>query len=143
MITSNPYFPQSSKFHENQQQILPDFCLYAAAAAKSLQSLSDSVRPHRRQPTKLPHPWDSPGKHTGVGCISLSSAWKWKVKVKLLSHFRLLATPWTVAYQAHPSMGFSRQEYWFGVPLPSPSAHISLSKNIFFKELKIGRKNIH
>ena len=49
--------------------------------------------------------------------ISFSNAWKWKVKVKLLSRVRLLATPWTVAYQAPPSMGFSRQEYWSGVPL--------------------------
>ena len=49
--------------------------------------------------------------------ISFSNAWKWKVKVKSLSHVRLLAIPWTAAYQAPPSMGFSRQEYWSGVPL--------------------------
>jgi len=54
--------------------------------------------------------------------ISFSSAWKWKVKVKLLSRVWLLVTPWTVAHQAPPSMGFSRQEYWSGVPLPSPKA---------------------
>ena len=52
--------------------------------------------------------------------ISFSNAWKWKVKVKLLSCVRLLVTPWTAAHQAPPSMGFSRQEYWSGVPLPSP-----------------------
>ena len=52
--------------------------------------------------------------------ISFSNAWKWKVKVKSLSHVWLLATPWTVAYEAPLSMGFSRQEYWNGVPLPSP-----------------------
>ena len=52
--------------------------------------------------------------------ISFSNAWKWKVKVKSLSRVWLLATPWTAAYQAPPSMGFSRQEYWSGVPLPSP-----------------------
>ena len=52
--------------------------------------------------------------------ISFSNAWKWKVKVKLLSRVRLLATPWTAAHQAPPSMGFSRQEHWSGVPLPSP-----------------------
>ena len=52
--------------------------------------------------------------------ISFSNAWKWKVKVKSLSRVRLFATLWTVAYQAPPSMGFSRQEYWSGVPLPSP-----------------------
>ena len=49
-----------------------------------------------------------------------SEKWKWKVKVKSLSHVQLLATPWTAAYQAPPSMGFSRQEYWSGLPLPSP-----------------------
>ena len=52
--------------------------------------------------------------------ISFSNAWKWKVKVKSLSRVGLLATPWTAAYQAPPSMGLSRQEYWSGVPLPSP-----------------------
>ena len=52
--------------------------------------------------------------------ISFSNAWKWKLKVKLLSRARLLATPWTGAYQAPLSMGFSRQEYWSGVPLPTP-----------------------
>ena len=51
--------------------------------------------------------------------ISFSNGWKWKVKGKSLSHVRLLATPWTTAYQAPPSMGFSRQEYWSGVPMPS------------------------
>ena len=50
--------------------------------------------------------------------ISFSNAWKWKVKVKSLSRVRLLATPWSAAYQAPPSMGFSRQESWSGVPLP-------------------------
>ena len=52
--------------------------------------------------------------------ISFSSAWKWKVKVKSLSHVWLFVIPWTAAHQAPPSMGFSRQEYWSGVPLPSP-----------------------
>ena len=52
--------------------------------------------------------------------ISFSSAWKWKVKVKLLCCVWLFTTPWTAAYQAPPSVGFSRQEYWSGVPLPSP-----------------------
>ena len=78
--------------------------------------MSDSVRPHRRQPPRLPCPWDSPGKNTA---ISFSNAWKWKVKVKSLSCVRLLTTPWIAAHQAPPSMGFSRQEYWSGVPLLS------------------------
>ena len=57
--------------------------------------------------------------------ISFSNAWNWKVKVKSLSRIRLLATPWTAAYQAPPSMGFSRQKYWSGVPFPSPSSSLS------------------
>ena len=88
----------------------------AAAAAKSLQ-LCPTVRPQRRQLTRLPRPWDSPGKNTGVGCHFLLQC----VKVKSLSRVRLLATPWTAAYQALPSIGFSRQEYWSGLPLPSPN----------------------
>ena len=78
--------------------------------------MSDSGWPYRRQPTRLPHPRDSPGKNTGVGCHFLLQC----VKVKLLSRFWLLATPWTAAYQAPPFMGFSTQEYWSAVPLPSP-----------------------
>ena len=76
----------------------------------------DSVQPHRRQPTRLLCPWDSPGKNTGVGCHFLLQC----MKVKVLSHVWLFVTPWTAAYQAPPSMGFSRWQYWSGVPLPSP-----------------------
>ena len=76
---------------------------------------------------QAPCPWDSPGKNTGVGAISFSNAWKWKVKVKSLSRIQLLATPWTAAYQAPPSMGFSRQEYWSGVPLSSPQSNRAVS----------------
>ena len=86
--------------------------------------MSDSVRPHRWQPTRFPHPWDSQGKKTGVDCHFLLQCMKVKMKVKSLSCVPLLLTPWTVAHQAPPSMGFSRQEYWSGVPLPS------LRKNI-------------
>ena len=83
-------------------------------------SLSESVRSHIWQPTRLLCPWDSPGKNNGVGCHLFSNAWKWKVKVKSLSRAWLFATPWTAAYKAPPSMRFSRQEYWSGLPLPSP-----------------------
>ena len=69
------------------------------------------MRPHRRQPTRLPRPWDSPGKNTGVGCHFPLQCRKSKVKVKSLSHVRLLATPWTATYQAPPPMGFSRQAF--------------------------------
>ena len=85
-------------------------------AAKSLQSCP-TLRPHRWQPTRLPRPWDSQGNCTGVGCHFLLQC----MKVKSLSRVWLFATPWTVAYQAPPSMGFSRQEYRSGVPLPSPN----------------------
>ena len=80
--------------------------------------MSDSVWPHRWQPIRLCRPWDSQGKNTGVGCHCLLQCMK--MKVKSLSRVRLWATPWTAAYQAPPSMGLSRQEYWSGVPLPSP-----------------------
>ena len=76
--------------------------------------MSDSVRPHRWQPTRLWRPWDSPGKNTGVGCHFLLQCMK--VKVKSLSRIRLLVTPWNAAYQAPPSMEFSRQKYWSGLP---------------------------
>ena len=64
--------------------------------------------------------------------ISFSNAWKWKVKLKSLSRVGLIATPWTAAYQAPPSMGFSRQEYWSDLPLPSPSVFLSLFEACWF-----------
>ena len=73
---------------------------------------------HRRQPNRLPRPWDSPGKDTGVGCRFLLQCLKVKSESKSLSCVRPSAIPWTTAFQAPPSMGFSRQEYWSGVPLP-------------------------
>ena len=75
---------------------------------------------HRRQPTRLPHPWDSPGKNTGVGCHFLLQCMKVKSESEVAQSCPTLATPWTAAYQAPPSMGFSRQKYWSRVPLPSP-----------------------
>ena len=81
---------------------MPLLLLNAAVASV----MSDSVRPQRRQPTRLPRPWDSPGKNTGVGCHFLLHC----MKVKSLSHVWLLVTPWTAAYQAPLSMGFTRQE---------------------------------
>ena len=62
--------------------------------------------------------------------ISFSNAWKWKVKVKSLSRVLLLATPWTAAYPAPPFMGFSRQEYWSGLPLPSAKSICKHNKNL-------------
>ena len=85
--------------------------------------MSDSVRPHRRQPTRLPHPWDSPGKNTGVGCHFLLQCMKVESESEVAQSCPTLSGPMvtTTAYQAPLLMGFSRQEYWSGVPLPSPT----------------------
>ena len=92
----------------------------AAAAAKSLQSCPTLCDPIDGSPQGSPIPGILQGRTLEWAAISFCNAWKWKVKVKTLSRVRLLATPWTAAYQAPPSMGFSRQEYWSGLPLPSP-----------------------
>ena len=83
------------------------FGFAAAAAAKSIQSCPTL------QTTRLPRPWDSPGKNTGVGCQFLLQCMKGKVEMKWLSGVRLSAIPWTAAYQTPPSMGFSRQMFGF------------------------------
>ena len=88
-----------------------------AAAAKSLQSCPTLWDPIDGSPPGSPSPGILQARTLEWVAISFSNAWKWKVKVK--SRVWLLATPWTVAYQAPPSMGFSRQKYWGGVPLPS------------------------
>ena len=91
-----------------------------AAAAKSLQSCPTLCNPIVGSPPGSLVPGILQARTLEWVAISFSNAWKWKVKVKSLSRVRLLATPWTAAYQAPSSMGFSRQEYWSGVPLPSP-----------------------
>ena len=88
--------------------------------------MSYSVWSHRQQPTRLPVPGILQARTLEWVAISFSSAWKWKVKGKSLSRIRFLATPWTAAYQAPPSMGFSRQEYWSGVPLPYLDISVSV-----------------
>ena len=92
-----------------------------AAAAKSLQSCLTLCDPIDGSPPGSPVLGIFQARTLEWVAISFSNAWKWKVKAKSLSHVRLFATPWTTAYQAPQSMGFSRQEYWSGVPLPSPS----------------------
>ena len=94
--------------------------IHTAAAAKSHQSYPTLWDPIDGSPPGSPVPWILQARTLEWVAISFSNAWKWKVKVKSLSRVRLFATPWTVAYQAPPSMGFSRQEYWSGVPSPSP-----------------------
>jgi len=94
------------------------------AAAKSLQSCPALCDPIDGSPPGSPVPGILQVRTLEWVAISFSNAWKWKVKVKSLSCLQLLATPWTAAYQAPLSMRFSRQEYWSGVPLPSPCLHI-------------------
>ena len=92
----------------------------APATAKSLQSCLTLCDPTDGSPPGSFVPGILQARTLEWVAISFSNAWKWKVKVKSLSRVRLLATPWTAAHQAPPSMGFSKQEYWSGVPLPSP-----------------------
>ena len=91
-----------------------------AATAKSLQSCPILCNPIDGSPPGSPVPGILQARLLEWVAISFSNAWKWKVKVKSLSCVRLFTIPWTAAYQAPPPMGFSRQEYWSGVPLPSP-----------------------
>ena len=92
----------------------------AAAAAKSLQSCPTLCSPIDGSPPGSAVPGILQARTLEWVAISFSNARNWKVKGKLLSRVQLFTTPWTAAYQAPPSMGFSRQENWSGVPLPSP-----------------------
>ena len=92
----------------------------AAAAAKSLQSCPTLCNPIYGSPSGSPFPEILQARTLEWVATSFSSAWKWKVKVKSSSPVWLLAIPWSAAYQAPPFMGFSRQEYRSGLPLPSP-----------------------
>ena len=76
--------------------------------------MSDSVRPHLRQPTRLPHPWDSPGKSTGVGCHFLLQCMKVKSEREVTQSCPTLRDPTDCSPPGPPSMGFSRQEYRSG-----------------------------
>ena len=102
--------------------------------AKSLQSCPTLCDPTGGSPPGSAVPGILQTRTLEWVAISFSSAWKWKVKVKLLSRVRLFATPWTAAYQTPPSMGFPRHEYWSGVPLPSPnvSPRCPLIFEVFF-----------
>ena len=106
--------------------LYPFICRWtsAAAASKLLQSCPTLCNPIDGSPPGSPIPGILQARILEWVAISFSNACKWKVKVKSLSCVRLLATPWTAAHQAPPSMGFSRQEYWSGVPLPPPDGHL-------------------
>ena len=107
----------------------------AAAAAESLQSCLTLCDPIDGSPPGSPVPGILQARTLEWVAISISNAWKWKVKVKSLSRVQPSATPWTAAYEAPPSMGFSRQEYWSGVPLPSPSCTARRSNQSILKEI--------
>ena len=100
------------------------FPYIATATAKSLQSCLTLCDPIDGRPPGSPIPGILQPRTLEWVAISFSNAWKWKVKVKSLNRVRPSAIPWTAAFQAPPSMGFSRQEYWSGVPLPSPFPYI-------------------
>ena len=111
--------------------------IVAAAAAKSLQSCPTLCDPIDGGPPGSPVPGILQARTLEWVAISFSKAWKWKVKVKSLSCAWLLATSWTAAYQAPPSMGLSRQEYWSGVPVPSPDNY----SYYCMKYMKVKRAN--
>ena len=112
----------------------PKYILHTAAA-KSLQSCPTLCDPRDDSPPGSPVPGILQARTLEWVAISSSNAWKWKVKVKSLSRVRPSATPWTAAHQAPPSMGFSRQESWSGVPLPSPIFYIQSTSQFMFPGL--------
>ena len=109
--------------------------LAAAAAAKTLQSCPTLCDPTDGNPPGSPIPGILQARTREWVAISFSDAWKWKEKVKLLSRVWLFAIPWTTAYQAPPSMGFSRQEYWSGEKPAWERANLSKSLVLPLKQL--------
>ena len=114
-----------------------------AAATKSIQSCPTLCDPIDSSPPGFPVPGILQAGTLEWVAISFSNAWKWKVKGKSLSHVQLCAIPWTAAYQAPLPMGFSRQEYWGGVPLPSPNLSNSACLFLTLWEYWLHRKNWH
>ena len=109
-----------------------------SSSSKLLQLCPTLGNPIDSSPPGSPIPETLQARTLEWVAISFSNAWKWKVKVKSLSRVWLLATPGTAAYQAPPSMGFSRQEYWSGVPLPSPTQAFRAA--LFAATLSIGKQ---
>ena len=99
--------------------------------------MSDSVRPHRRQPTRLLCPWDSPGKNTGVGCHLLLQCMKVKSESEVAQSCPTLRDPMDWSLPGSSVSGFSRQDYWSGVPLPSLVLCIIQSQFLFKQEIFI------
>ena len=110
--------------------------LACAATAKSFQLCVTLCDPIDGSPWGSPVPGILQARTVEWVSISFSKAWKWKVKVRSLSHVQSSATPWTAVYQAPLSMGFSRQEYWSGVPLPSPIQFLLIKKTFSLLKVK-------
>ena len=111
-----------------------------AAAAKSLQLCLTLCDPKDISPLGSSVPGILQARILEWNAISFSNAWKWKVKVKSFSCVLPSATPGTAAYQAPPSMGFSKQEYWSGLPLPSP---VVPARNQKSRMRAVGRNPLH
>ena len=111
------------------------FLEYVYCYAKSLQSCPTLCNPTDGSPPGSPVPGILQARALEWVAISFSNAWKWKVEVKSLSRVRPSVTPWTAALQAPPSMGFSRQEYWSGVPLPFPRICILIIYNTYINNV--------
>ena len=118
-IMDGPGDYHMNQVNQTEKTSITDTIYAAGATAKSLKSCLTLCDPTDGSPPSSPVPGILQARTLEWVAISFSNAWKWKMKVKLLSRVRLFVTPWTAAYQAPPSMGFSRQEYWSGVPLPS------------------------
>ena len=102
--------------------------------------MSDSVRPHRWQPTRLPHPWDSPGKNSGVGCHFLLQCRKVKSESEVAQSCPTLSDPMDCSLLGSSVHGFSRQEYWSGMLLPSahiPLIHLTMKFNFYCDETEL------
>ena len=121
-----PFWLHTQSWPHGYEISLPHRAPHPAAAAKSLQSCPTQCDPIDGSPPGSAIPGILQAITLEWVAISFSKAWKWKGKVKLLSHVWLLATPWTAAYQFPLSMGFSRQESWSGLPLPSLAPHPTL-----------------
>ena len=112
--------PRKKKLWRTGSVVQPE-CKLWFAAAKLLQSCPTLCDPIDGSPSGSTIPGILHARALEWVAISFSNAWKWEVKVKSFSPVWLLATPWTAAHRAPPSIGFSRQEYWSVVPLPSPN----------------------
>ena len=99
--------------------------------------MSDSVRPQRWQPSRLPRPWDSPGKNTGVGCHFLPQCMKVKSESEVAQSCLTLCDPKDCSLPGSSVHGFSRQEYWSGVPLPSPMIMLLTTISLLFLSINI------